>query len=135
MFTNFLIVYLTISFSQIIFSQGWFQLPSGTSYNLKSLCFTDINTGYVVCFNGTILKTTNGGLNWVSQPAGTSQNLYSVHFIGQTGYTVGGASISVIFKTTNGGINWESHSGAGTNGLNDVFMESFTDTRKMILIK
>jgi photosystem II stability/assembly factor-like uncharacterized protein len=76
-----------------------------------------------VGFSGTILKTTNGGLNWTSQQIGTSENLNSVHFIGQTGYAVGGANnISVILRTTNGGMNWESQSIAGTNRLNSVFM-------------
>ncbi|MDQ3193608.1 MAG: YCF48-related protein [Bacteroidota bacterium] len=123
MFRTILIVQLTISLSQVaLCQQGWYQLTSGTSYNLRSLCFTDINTGYAVGFNGTILKTTDGGLNWILQTVGTNQNLYSVHFIGQTGYVVGGTNISVIFRTTNGGTNWESQSDTGTFGLNSVFM-------------
>ena len=37
-------------------------LSSGTTNSLSSLFFTDANTGYVAGTNGTILKTTSGGL-------------------------------------------------------------------------
>jgi photosystem II stability/assembly factor-like uncharacterized protein len=124
MFKKFLAIYFTISLLQIIYSQqGWYQLTSGTSYNLRSVCFLDINTGYAVGFNGTVLKTTNGGLNWISQPLGTSEDIYDIHFIGQTGYIVGGTqTIPIIFKTTNGGMSWQSQTVTLTYHLHSVFL-------------
>ncbi len=100
MFRKFLIVYLTVLFSQIVLcQQGWYKLSSGTSHNLRSL-FTDANTGYAVGYNGTIVKTTDGGLNWTSQQIATSEHLHSVHFLAQStiGYVVGGTNISVILE-------------------------------------
>ena len=45
----------------------WEQQNSGTSQSLRSVYFTDVNTGYAVGDNGTdngiILKTTDGGIN------------------------------------------------------------------------
>jgi len=32
-----------------------------TEYELRSVCFTDVKTGYIVGMNGTILKTTTAG--------------------------------------------------------------------------
>lgn len=123
MILNYLLILLTVSLPQLVFcQQGWYQLSSGTSNNLRSIIFTEVNTGYAVGFNGTILKTTDGGLNWTSQTVGTVENLYSVHFIEQTGYVVGGTNTSVIFKTTNGGVNWINQSISGNYQLGSVFM-------------
>lgn len=125
MLKKFLIIHLTISLSQVLFcQQGWYQLNSGTSSNLRSIYFTDVNTGYVVGYSGTIIKTTNGGANWISYNGLTNENLYSVFFIGQTGFVVGGSFnvSSVILKTTNGGINWSSQPVAGIYGLSSIFM-------------
>jgi hypothetical protein len=49
-----------------------------------------------------MLKTTNGGTNWVALSSGTIWNLYSVYFTdANTGYAVG--AVGTILKTTNGG--------------------------------
>lgn len=49
---------------------GWSQLTSGSVNNLKSLHFVNANVGYAVGESGTILKTINGGTNWISQSIG-----------------------------------------------------------------
>ena len=41
-------------------SAQWFPQNSGTTNNINSVYFTDVNTGYAVGTN-TILKTTDGG--------------------------------------------------------------------------
>ena len=43
---------------------------SCTSNNLYSIHFTDNQTGWAVGEYGTILVTTNGGLDWSSQSSG-----------------------------------------------------------------
>ena len=57
-------------------------------------------------WNGTILKTTDGGDNWTPKITGTSANLTSVTFAndGNTGWAVGWNG--TILKTTDGGDNW-----------------------------
>jgi len=75
---------------------------SGTGSPLKSVYFTSVDTGYAVGDNGTILKTTDGGINWLTQNSCTDVNLYSVHFPSvDTGYVVG--DCGTILKTTDGG--------------------------------
>ena len=43
----------------------WVTQVSGVlSYDLYSVYFTDVNTGYAVGGNGMLFKTTNGGASW-----------------------------------------------------------------------
>jgi hypothetical protein len=55
---------------------------------------------------GTILKTQDGGANWVLENAGTGNGLTSVCFPqdAATGYVVG--ELGNIFKTQDGGATW-----------------------------
>ena len=70
--------------------------------NLYSVYFTNADTGYAVGDSGRIIKTTDGGTNWIRQTSGTTSTLNSVFFVGRdTGYVAG--SNGIILKTTNGG--------------------------------
>ncbi len=62
------------------------------------------NTGWVVGFSGTILKTTDGGATWSAQRSGTLEDLTSAHFIPQGGINTGWAVgyFGTILKTTSG---------------------------------
>ncbi len=90
--SSFLILFIFVS---SLFAQGWFlQNPIPQTNSLASVHFIDQNTGWTVGQDGTILKTTNGGVSWISQSKPTSPSLYSVHFIDQnTGWSVGRAGI------------------------------------------
>lgn len=88
------------------------------AYILRTLFFTSIDTGYVAGDAG-ILKTTDGGNNWVQQSLDPANNL---HFPSRdTGY--GARSDGTVLKTTDGGINWSIQL-AWSNYLSSVF---FTD--------
>ena len=82
---------------------------------------------------GQVLRTTNGGLNWVDQPTATGSALYGASLldVGGTaataqGYVVG--SSGYIGYTTNGGTTWATHADSAivTNTLNDVDCRSNT---------
>jgi len=100
---------------------NWTAQTSGTTNELKSVYFTNANTGYIVgglateygcCqirYEGTILKTTDGGINWTPQTGAETNYLYSVCFIDDSiGFAVG--TNGLILKTTTG----------GTNSINDI---------------
>jgi photosystem II stability/assembly factor-like uncharacterized protein len=71
---------------------------------LNSVYFTDVNTGYLVGNGQLILKTINGGDDWIEQPLGYLYYLNDVFFAdANTGYAAG--NNGTIFKTTNGGIS------------------------------
>ena len=81
-----------ILFTSIGLSQsGWFwQNPLPQGNNLFAVFFTDANTGTAVGDYGTILRTTNGGVNWVSQSSGTTEYLNAVSLTDDnTGTAVG----------------------------------------------
>ncbi len=62
----------------------------------------------VVGGKGTVLKSTNGGITWISSNQGIDSNsyLYSTFFIDKnTGYAVG--NFGSAYKTRNGGRTWE----------------------------
>jgi photosystem II stability/assembly factor-like uncharacterized protein len=70
---------------------------------LFGMDFPTAATAYAVGANGYIIKSVNGGLNWESQPSGTSGWLNDVSFANaEVGYVVGDAGL--ILKTTQGGI-------------------------------
>jgi len=72
-----------------------------------------------------ILKTTNGGNNWITQfiPLSEYEKIENIFFINEnTGFACGG-DYGVIFKTTNGGINWNINHIAN-NYLTSIY---FTD--------
>ena len=88
-----------------VYSQ-WFSQSSGTSAFLRDVFFIDINTGWATGYNGTVLKTTNGGSNWISSANGiTSDDLTSIHFVNNSVGWISGQNLNV-FKSTNGGLVW-----------------------------
>ena len=69
---------------------GWFwqnPLPQGNS--LLGVSFTDANNGTAVGFLGTILRTTDGGNNWVSQTGVRQQCFMEYPLLMQNGTAVG----------------------------------------------
>ena len=101
---------LIFSFQKTLQSQ-WFKLPdlpdSGKVYDMY---FVNANTGWVTLTNNFYtLKTTDGGLSWVTQLSGTSLKAGELQFFSDTlGVALGsnGSFVTTIIKTTNGGINW-----------------------------
>ena len=76
--------------------------PVGGSYYDVDL--VDQNTGYA-CGFGEVRKTTDGGLNWVSQPIALFGNFVGIDFVSTTTGWVVGAEGSV-YKTIDGGASW-----------------------------
>lgn len=75
-------------------------------------------TGFVMGDNGTLLRTSNGGLNWVTVQTGTTKTLWNSFFINQqNGWIAGGSysGTSIILKTTDAGLTWNPQY-AGSNG-------------------
>lgn len=94
-------------------------MPDIGGRSLKDITFTDSLTGYVITtrlsLNDTsfILKTTNGGDNWIFNHSDSGFLYQRIQFINKsTGY-VGGQH---LIKTTNAGENW-------TRISNSLFMD------------
>ena len=96
--------------------------PQYVSGQLNSVCFTSVNTGYIVGamrpLGGIILKTDNAGATWTNQYP--PEGLNSVFFVNASiGYAVG--YHGSIVKTTDGGTNWNVLSNEISNDLSSVF--------------
>lgn len=110
------IVSLLIISQSVLFSQsGWFRQHSGTTKYMNSCFFINDNTGYIVCNNGLIIKTTNGGSLWYTVYYDQIYHILSVYFINNTtgwaGATKSTTSIdsNVVLKTTNAGVSWNNY--------------------------
>ncbi len=80
------------------------QTTNMTTTALFSVFFTDASTGYIAGGNGNIIKTINGGTNWILQQNGSAGELHGVSFADSNhGWAVGNY---VIRHTSNGGASW-----------------------------
>lgn len=119
-----IITLILVSTNLMVFGQ-WQILNSGTTEELRSVFFTSVDTGTVVGKNGTILRTEDGGENWVKVSSGTDKYLYSVEFTSnQIGYIVGDNGL--ILKTIDGGTNWSDISVGNLKFFDSYFISNDT---------
>ncbi len=93
-------------FSSFAFSQNWVEQISNTTNKLRHVQFIDANNGWVVGEAGTILKTTDGGTNWIkiTVPSANNELLIGCYFVSsQVGWIGGDFGIA---KTVDGGLTW-----------------------------
>ncbi len=101
-----LIILFILSSSNFTLAQ-WIQQNSGTNQNLYDIEFINEKTGWAVGDAGVIIKTTNGGTNWINVPNPSpvlSPNLWSVEPIDSNIVYVT-SSGDFIMKTIDGGVN------------------------------
>ena len=105
-----IIIVLIIIHSRFLVAQAqWIAQNSGTNQNLYDIEFINDKTGWAVGDAGVVIKTTNGGTNWMNVPnpsPSLNPNLWSVAPIDSNiVYITSGKDL--IIKTTNGGLNWD----------------------------
>jgi len=98
----------------IIHSEGdnlikWHEQESGTEKMLLSVFFIDTENGWAVGQDETILRTTNGGQDWINISGIGSEHYFSVYFLDENnGWLAAAAGYNgVIKKTTDGGETWK----------------------------
>ncbi len=126
-----LLFFLSLFSSNICFSQsGWFwQHPYPQGNNLSSGCIFNNNNIIAVGGAGTIVVTTNCGINWkiTNNIYDMKQSLNSVFFVDSlTGWACGGTDyyltgLSKILKTTDGGLNWNVQLSGSNLGFNSIY--------------
>ena len=119
-------IILTLFLTQICFAQWYWQNPLPQGNTISSISFVDVNNGFMVGLDGTILKTTNGGDDWEIKASGTKKQLLSVIFVDENnGWIVG--QDGLIIKTSDGGDNWTHQTSNTFSWLNSVyFIDSST---------
>lgn len=99
------IIFIFFSSSSYLAQQVWVKQNSGTTKLLYMPFFTDQNNGTIVGQQGTILRTTDGGITWNSQYSTTLHSLTSVYFSNANNGVAVGASGTVL-KTEDSGETW-----------------------------
>jgi photosystem II stability/assembly factor-like uncharacterized protein len=102
---NVLAIFLLFFFTPLCFSQ-WVLQVSTSARDLFGIDMIDANTGFV-CGDGLgrILKTTNGGINWIGYTEPTNDQYNAISFTDAlTGLAVGPPGL--VLRTANGGLNW-----------------------------
>jgi len=97
-----------------------FVVNGSVSIDIKDIYFINAQTGWTCALDGTIGKTTNGGVNYVQYSTATAFAKYSIYFINdQTGWTCGAGGNTA--KSTNGGINWTTIQMTSSVMLNSIY--------------
>ena len=119
-----ILVLIILHCSLLIANAQWIAQNSGTNENLYDIEFLNEKTGWAVGDAGVVIKTTDGGANWINIPNPSIQYgglMWAIQPIdSEVVYAVAGYDF--IMKTTNGGITWDVLSGvngsiSGYNGL------------------
>ncbi len=101
---------LLILFSLTFAGSQWVEQTSGVTTQLTSVSAIDGNNAWICGYSGVVLRTTNGGLNWINasaSPIPTTLNLHSIFGIdASTALVCGSGTAAFVFKTINGGANW-----------------------------
>lgn len=119
-YISLLIIYQLVSISAIA-QDGWIRQSTPSDCGrFNDLHIFDMNTIIAVDHYGKIIKTTDGGNEWVKLKTDILENLYSVYFTSvDIGWAVG--SNGTIIKTTNGGETWNYQTSGSNRQLNSLF--------------
>lgn len=93
--------------------QYWIRQQSPSEKRLNRIIFTDTLRGWCAGDSGTIIHSSNGGLNWLAQnPGYTDHSIDDMYFLNSTtGWCIINDYFytnSKVIKTTNGGVNWNT---------------------------
>jgi photosystem II stability/assembly factor-like uncharacterized protein len=100
-----LVAILSVIFLLSAANAQWVLQTSGNGLDLFSASFPSASTGFACGYGNFLIKTTDGGANWIdiSFP-GTASNLNTIFFVNEnTGWL---CSTDTLFYTTNCGVNW-----------------------------
>jgi len=103
---------------------SWFwqnPLPQGNP--LRAVAMFGADVVVAVGDSGTIIRSIDGGVTWIAQSTGTTDNLGGISLTDANTGTVVGEN-GTILRTTDGGLTWTRQS-SGT--FRDLWAVSFTD--------
>lgn len=122
------IIAILISFQSTVISQfSWSEQSSGVTTQLTSVSAIDVNHAWICGYAGVVLRTTNGGTNWVSvtgAPIPNTLNLHCIYAIDSITALVGGSSATsaFIFRTSNAGASWQQVFTQAGGFINSIIM-------------
>ena len=129
---------LVILFFPIICFADWNSVSINSSWDLNAIHFADENIGYAVGLDGLVIKSTDGGSNWISlgniiwNGSVLNRNIIDVYFFNpDTGFIlVQGEDTqppfydAMVLRTDDGGLNWFTQMGFNLNPINGFAVAS-----------
>jgi photosystem II stability/assembly factor-like uncharacterized protein len=111
--------------------KNWLSVQSPLRSTQWGVDFVDNQNGFTCGNNGSIYKTTNGGVSFSALTSGVTDRLTSIQKVRntQTLYTCG--FNGTILKSTNDGSNWTVQTSGTTKSLNSIY---FLDTNNGIAV-
>jgi photosystem II stability/assembly factor-like uncharacterized protein len=113
--TFFIILIILYGYSVKLYSQQyWLKYSKAVNQNLWKCSFVDTINGWAIGDSGTIVYTSNGGLNWIAQNSKIREFMVSVSFYNlRLGWALAWGLDqnfygTYIIKTTDGGSNWDT---------------------------
>ncbi|KXK52409.1 MAG: Two component regulator propeller domain-containing protein [Chlorobi bacterium OLB5] len=90
----------------LLYSQSsWHVQESNTLIDLYGVSFINENTGIIVGTNNVVLKTYNGGINWIKLDSLPYIWLNCIKYI-DVNNAIACSRQGGVYKSTNGGLNW-----------------------------
>lgn len=122
----FITLLITIQ-SSVISQFSWSEQTSGVTTQLTSVSAIDANHAWICGYAGVVLRTTNGGTNWVSvtgSPIPNTLDLHCIFAIDSNTALVGGsnATSAFIFRTSNAGASWQQVFTQAGGFINSIIM-------------
>jgi len=128
-----LLLFISLFASYLPLSAQWRSANAFTG-SISDIFFPDRLTGYACSVaggigncsgTGSILRTIDGGENWVRMNTASNAAMTRLHFVDKfTGWAVG--ATSTIQKTIDGGQTWTLQSSGIGAGLNDIHFPTLT---------
>ncbi len=84
---------------------NWYN-PKPQGNKLTDIYFSDSSNGIAVGSNGTVLKTTNGGIIWNNYPLASKDNFKKIYFIDANNGWAIVENKTQLLKSSNSGLNW-----------------------------
>lgn len=107
---TFFFIFLFTLASSSVSQVYWLRQNSPVSVWLYRCSFPDTLNGWACGDSGTIIRTSDGGSNWVIQPTGFDYFVEDINFINKRlGWAIVNDLVAYntyVLKTTNGGTNW-----------------------------
>lgn len=120
------LVFSTYSFSQIA---SYIEQTSGVTADMKSAYAVNPSVGWVCGYQGTVLRTTNGGSNWLNVSGnGIPSTRLLINVFGIDAGTALAAGYeganTYVYRTSNAGANWTQVFTENNGFINSVWMIS-----------
>ena len=109
----------------------WHEVNIPTNSPITDIHIVDSENGFMSCSLGTVLKTTNGGLDWQAFNTGISASFKSIFGIDKD--TVYTARVS-LYKSTDSCVSWVDYGGLGSSG-STIFDIYFLSPKTGFIIK